>query len=75
MYLHGYAFTVTSLTTEEFTPKVYYDKDIIRDKLTDIQYHITQQKGTEEKNSGMYYNSFKKGKYKCILCGEDLFSS
>ncbi len=43
--------------------------------LTEEQYHITREKGTEPPFTGKYYNSKEKGIYKCICCGNKLFSS
>jgi peptide-methionine (R)-S-oxide reductase len=46
-----------------------------REQLTDEQYYVTRQKGTERPFSGKY-NDFKgKGIYHCIGCGEILFKS
>ena len=43
--------------------------------LTKEQYHIAREKGTEPPFTGKYYNSKEKGIYKCICCGNKLFSS
>ena len=43
--------------------------------LTEEQYHITREKGTESPFTGKYYSSKEKGIYKCICCGNKLFSS
>jgi len=46
-----------------------------RQQLTDEQYYVTRQKSTERPFSGKY-NDFKEtGIYRCIGCGEILFSS
>ncbi|HSZ25813.1 MAG TPA: peptide-methionine (R)-S-oxide reductase MsrB [Cytophagaceae bacterium] len=44
-------------------------------KLTSEQYSICREKGTERAFSGKYYNSKEKGTYKCVACGNPLFSS
>ena len=44
-------------------------------ELTDEQYRVTRQAGTEPAFSGKYYSSKEKGVYRCICCGEPLFSS
>lgn len=36
---------------------------------------MTREKGTEAPFTGRYWNSKEKGIYKCICCGNDLFSS
>lgn len=46
-----------------------------REKLTDEQYYVTREKGTERPFTGKYYQNKEKGMYKCVCCGEDLFSS
>ncbi len=43
--------------------------------LTDLQYHVARQKGTEQPFTGKY-NEFKEdGVYRCIGCGAVLFNS
>lgn len=43
--------------------------------LTPEQYHITREKGTEKPFTGEYYDTKEKGIYKCVSCGNDLFTS
>ncbi len=43
--------------------------------LTEEQYHVAREKGTEPPFTGKYYNSKEKGIYNCICCGNKLFSS
>jgi peptide-methionine (R)-S-oxide reductase len=43
--------------------------------LTPQQYNVTREKGTEAPYSGATWNNHEKGVYKCIGCGNDLFSS
>lgn len=38
-------------------------------------YHVTQEKGTERAFTGKYCDSKETGKYNCVVCGEELFSS
>ena len=47
----------------------------IRDKLTDEQYRVTQENGTERAFTGEFWNQFEKGIYVDIVTGEPLFSS
>lgn len=47
----------------------------LRARLTEEQYHITQEKGTERAFSGHYLHNDAHGRYACVCCGSDLFSS
>ena len=44
-------------------------------KLTPEQYHVLREKGTEQPFSGKYVHHKEKGLYKCVACGNELFSS
>ncbi len=44
-------------------------------KLTEEQYRITRQKGTEPPFSGKYWDHQARGTYKCVCCGTRLFDS
>jgi peptide-methionine (R)-S-oxide reductase len=46
-----------------------------RRELTPEQYRITRQKGTEPPFTGKYYHHEGEGTYRCIACGNPLFSS
>ena len=46
-----------------------------REKLTDIQYHVAREKGTEPPFTGLYWNEHEPGVYRCICCDTPLFSS
>lgn len=43
--------------------------------LTPEQYRVTRQKGTEPAFRNKYYNFKGKGIYRCVSCGNELFSS
>lgn len=46
-----------------------------KDSLSEEEYYVTRQKGTEKPFTGKYYNSKDLGMYKCKCCGNPLFSS
>lgn len=52
-----------------------YKKDDLRKKLTDIQYEVTQESGTEMPFSSEYDDFYEDGIYVDIVSGEPLFSS
>jgi len=51
------------------------DKDKLREILSNEEFTVTQNKGTEPPFSGKYLNNKKTGIYSCICCDTDLFSS
>ena len=53
----------------------YMDKDKLREILSNEEFTVTQNKGTEPPFSGKYLNNKKTGIYSCICCDTDLFSS
>jgi len=49
--------------------------DELRQRLTPMQYEVTQRAATERAFSGEYWNVDDDGTYHCIVCDEPLFSS
>jgi peptide-methionine (R)-S-oxide reductase len=49
--------------------------DELRQRLTPIQYEVTQHAATERPFTGEYWNVDDDGTYHCIVCDEPLFSS
>lgn len=46
-----------------------------RKVLTEEQYYVTREKGTERAFTGEYWNSKQEGVYCCVCCGTELFDS
>lgn len=46
-----------------------------RAALTDEQYRVTREGGTERAFTGAYWNTKEDGTYACVCCGEPLFRS
>lgn len=46
-----------------------------KESLTDEQYKVLREKGTERPFTGKYWNTFEEGVYKCVACGQVLFES
>jgi peptide-methionine (R)-S-oxide reductase len=57
------------------TPSEEKSEDDWQQELTEEQFRILRQKGTERAFTGKYWNTFKKGKYRCAGCGTPLFDS
>ncbi len=43
--------------------------------LTPEQYHVCREKGTERAFTGEFWDTKTRGIYRCVACGEPLFSS
>ena len=46
-----------------------------RDQLSEAQYYVTREAGTERAFSGPYWDSKSQGIYHCVCCDEALFKS
>jgi peptide-methionine (R)-S-oxide reductase len=57
------------------TNKVQKAESEWKQQLTLEQFKVTRLKGTERAFTGEYYNHKEEGTYKCVCCGNDLFSS
>ncbi|HWI54579.1 MAG TPA: peptide-methionine (S)-S-oxide reductase MsrA [Desulfobacteria bacterium] len=51
------------------------DEEVLKKKLTSMQYQVTQQNGTEPPFDNEYWNNKREGLYVDIVSGEPLFSS
>lgn len=57
------------------TDKIEKQDSDWRATLTDEQYRITRQGGTEPAFTGKYYDHKERGGYRCVCCGTPLFQS
>ena len=60
----GYAMADASISEQEW-----------RKKLTPEQFHVCREKGTEPPYTGKYTDCTTPGIYRCVCCGQALFSS
>ena len=51
------------------------DKEELKDRLSDLEYNVTQEGGTESPFTGEYYKTKEDGMYKCKVCDAPLFDS
>jgi peptide-methionine (R)-S-oxide reductase len=54
--------------------KIPTDEEL-RERLTPLQYEVTQKGGTERAFTGEFWDNHDDGMYHCVVCGEPLFSS
>jgi peptide-methionine (R)-S-oxide reductase len=57
------------------TEKVTKSDEEWKRQLTPEQFAVARKKGTERAFTGAYYNLHDKGIYRCVCCGNALFSS
>ncbi len=60
---------------EDMEGKVIKTDEEWRQILTSEQFEITRMKGTEHPFTGKYNNFYEEGIYRCVCCGNELFSS
>ena len=51
------------------------NKALLKERLSDMAFHCTQESGTEPAFTGVYTDEKTQGTYKCIVCEVDLFHS
>ena len=56
------------------TPSNHSLEDL-RDRLSPLEFHVTQESGTEQPFTGETWDNKADGSYVCIVCGVELFSS
>jgi peptide-methionine (R)-S-oxide reductase len=47
----------------------------LKERLTPLQYRVTQEAGTERPFTGEYWDTKADGTYRCVVCDEPLFTS
>ena len=55
--------------------KVKKSEEQWKKELTDEQYYVCRQKGTERAFTGKYWDHHENGMYRCACCGNELFAS
>ena len=66
---------IKSIKKETMNYNVNKTDDEWREALSDVEYHVLRNKGTERPFTGLYYEHYDKGTYSCNACGFDLFAS
>ncbi|XP_027007304.1 methionine-R-sulfoxide reductase B3 isoform X2 [Tachysurus fulvidraco] len=69
----GFHFAGTCRTKTTW-PKIFSQEEL-KKRLTPMQYHVTQEKGTESAFRGDYTDHKDEGTYMCVVCGTPLFTS
>ncbi|XP_029017616.1 methionine-R-sulfoxide reductase B3 isoform X2 [Betta splendens] len=54
---------------------VSFSQEELKERLTPMQYHVTQERGTESAFTGTFTHHKEEGTYACVVCGASLFSS
>nr|XP_039271237.1 peptide methionine sulfoxide reductase MsrB-like [Styela clava] len=55
--------------------EVKFTEEELKERLTPMQYHVTQEKGTERAFTGELIYNKESGIYSCVVCGQSLFKS
>ena len=73
----GVKINIFNVSKGEFekVSKIISNKDELRKTLTEEQFHITQEQGTEPAHTGKWLKNKKTGVYQCVVCKTDLFAS
>ena len=60
---------------EKIAEKVVKSASDWKKQLTEEQFHVAREAGTERAFTGKYWNTKDAGTYHCVCCGEPLFDS
>jgi len=61
--------------TEKTAEKITKSQAEWKQQLTDEQYHVTREAGTERAFTGKYWDNHETGMYHCVCCNAPLFDS
>ncbi|KAM8909678.1 methionine-R-sulfoxide reductase B3 isoform 1-T1 [Spinachia spinachia] len=70
----GLAALLGACRTKKTWP-VSFPLEELKKRLTPLQYHVTQERGTESAFTGGFTHHKDEGTYTCVVCGAVLFSS
>lgn len=66
---------VSAVSAQSDIQKISKPDSHWKEKLTEQQYYVTRQHGTERAFTGKYWNNKADGIYKCVCCGLELFDA
>jgi len=75
LLVYALAMPSRPVMTNKIENKTEKPNDDLRTRLTPEQFYVTQEKGTERAFTGKYWNTKDAGKYYCVVCGAELFTS
>lgn len=65
----------SEIVSQDDSSKVVKTEQEWRAQLTDEQYYVTREKGTERAFTGKYWDNKEAGIYSCVCCDTELFES
>jgi len=73
----GKIIRVFSVAAKDYivTRKISKSPPEWRRLLSEEEFHVAREKGTETAFSGRYWDNHATGLYRCVCCGQDLFDS
>jgi peptide-methionine (R)-S-oxide reductase len=76
-YLFAFSFLMVfgSVSAQSDVQKITKPEKYWKEKLSEEQYYVTRESGTERAFTGTYWNNKVEGTYSCICCDLELFDS